>query len=155
MKHRLSPITAAVLLCLASCSRDKTMYDDPDTLNPDGGHHSSMPSYTFEPELSDDRCRFVSPDIELYYDNGGILFCRDQEDGRTVYRAVDLQTGSEVLFSMPAGAIKGPVISPELAIDGKVVVLSSATVERIEKSGVWIDILTPDNKHSVLVVSGL
>lgn len=142
----------AAVLCFSSCNRH------------DGVPHASIfdneinpprPDYDFSPELTDEETRYVSADFILRYADGGILSQRDEVDGRTRYRLVELSTGRMVEFSCrtPAGA--GILDDVRLAVDGNDVRISGAHAHRINSAGAWIEILAPGNRHYVLVMTDI
>lgn len=143
-------ILIAVALSVLSCSRSATYEAEPDSLNPDR-NDDRRPSYTFDQELENDSCRFVSEELALDYAAGGIIFSREAVESTTVYRATELSTGRWVELDMPAG--RNGI--PRLTIDGRETDITGAEVKARNEKGVWIHIQTPDHKNMVFVVTDL
>lgn len=138
----------AIALSVMSCNKSKP-YDDVDTetLKPDGSE-DTRPKYSFEQELADATCRFVSDRMTLSYDDGGVIFSREKGETGVTYRAIELATGNTVELNISA-------TSPRLIINDIETTVKSVTVERENEKGAWINIQTPDYKHIVFVVTDL
>lgn len=137
----------AVLLTATACNKTKTIDDiDPEQLKPVGSEVTN-PGYSFAAELDDDRCRFVADMLTLRYNDGGILFSKETEGEVTIYRAVELATGNSAELRLAD--------SPRLLVNGKEIAVKSVVIERENKKGAWINILTPDYKRIVFVVTDL
>lgn len=137
----------AVLLTATACNKTKTIDDiDPEQLKPVGSEVTN-PGYSFAAELDDDCCRFVADMLTLRYNDGGILFSKETEGEVTIYRAVELATGNSAELRLAD--------SPSLLVNGKEIAVKSVVIERENKKGAWINILTPDYKRIVFVVTDL
>lgn len=147
MKFKIILIT--LILSATACNKSKPLDDvDPETLKPTGGE-VNRPGYSFESELADDECRFVSDMLSLHYSDGGVIFSREDADASTtIYRAVSIATGDCAELHLSA-------TSPRLIVNDEEIPIKSATIERENESGAWINILTPDYRHIVFVVTDL
>lgn len=152
MKTYLIAAVAVALLC-GSCHKT----DIPDhhgLIGEDGTVHPDE-TYDFSPELADGSTRYVSPDVVLRYDDGGILAQHDVVGGRSVYRLVELSTGRIVEFSFRNAVGDGRLTDACLSVDGSESVIAHAYMHRINSTGAWIEILAPGDKHYVLVMTGV
>lgn len=146
MNHKL--LFALIALATVGCNKSKP-YDnvDPETLKPTGSE-DTRPTYSFEKELNDDRSRFVSETLTLYYDEGGTIFSKEADNGTIIYRAIELATGNSAELYLQK-------TSPRLLINGDETPVKSVMTERDNEKGAWINIQTPDYKHIVFVVTDL
>ena len=146
MKREILILTIA--LSATACNKSKPYDDvDPDTLKPTGSE-DTRPTYSFAPELADATCRFVSDQMTLSYNDGGVIFSSEKNSTGMTYRAVELATGNTVELNMSS-------TSPRLLINDVETTIRSVTVERENEKGAWIHIQTPDYKHIVFVVTDL
>ena len=140
----------AAVLCFSSCNRHdsvphESIFDN--EINP------PQPDYDFSPELTDEGTRYVAADFALRYAEGGILAQRDEADGRTRYRLVELSTGRMVEFSCRTPGGTGILEDVCLTVDGNDMRIRGAHVHRINSAGAWIEILAPGGMHYVLVMT--
>lgn len=136
----------AVSACLGACSKK----DDPPYFPQELPGHTAESGYDFTPELADATTRFVSSDLTLRYNDGGVLVQREAGDVSTVLRFVELATGREVEFACSGDIKEGDIIAPRLSVDRNIVDIVSACAHRVDKTGTWIGILAPGRKHMVL-----
>ncbi len=147
MKSRI--LLAVILLVTVACNKSRPYDDvDPETLKPSGSE-DTRPSYSFEGEIADDRCRFVSEQLSLHYDDAGIIFSSEKSTGTTIYRAIGLATGNSAELFM------NETDEPRLLVNGTEIKIKSAIKEHENEKGAWIHIQTPDYKHIVFVVTDL
>lgn len=107
-----------------------------------------------EPDISDQYGdaseRFVSDNLTLRHDEGGIIFESDRRGRHTI---VDLATGRRIVFDAGASADATPMYLDKatLAIDGAPVALRYASATRRIDSTVWYALVSTDNRLIVIV----
>lgn len=143
----------SLMLCMSfvSCHKNDTVPHESifeNKVNP-----PADPDY-FAQELADGSTRYVSPELQMYYDDGGVLVKYNRTDaGYDVYSMVELSTGYSVEFSYEATSVAGPLSGACLLVNDKEVRINSAKAHRINSTGAWIEILAPGDRHYVLVVT--
>jgi hypothetical protein len=142
-------IVAVAMLAVSACHSN----DEPEWIK--NVTDTEETDYDFSPELADSEARYVSPTQELRYNSGGVLMCRETNDGRSVLRVVELATGCVVEFSCAGTVAEGELTAAMLTVDGKEVTISQAIARKVNETGAWIEILAPGDKHYVLVMTDI
>lgn len=143
----------SLILCLSlvSCHRSYTVPHESifdNKVNP-----PVDPDY-FALELADGSTRYVSPELQLHYKDGGVLVRYDRrDDGHDVYSMIELSTGYSVEFSYAATSVAGPLSDACLCVNGKEIRINSAKAHRINSTGAWIEIIAPGGQNYVFVVT--
>lgn len=115
-----------------------------------GGDLTENDEYDFSAELNDETTRFVSPELSLRYDDCGVLIAMDNQ--HITMESLDM--GDVVEFRYSGVLLSGDEIeNAQLSVNGKIVNLQSARVERLNNQGVWINMKTSAGAHIVLVVT--
>ena len=141
---------SAICLCMYGLSGCHKNDDIPHQSPFDTPFTSVAPAYDFSPELADDAIRYVSPELVLKYDDGGILVQRNEHDDVSEVRFVELATGCIVEFSCTGVLKNGQLSDPRLSVDDKSMEIVSAQAHMVDKTGAWIEILAPGGKHVVI-----
>lgn len=108
----------------------------------------------FSAELNDNRCRFVSPTLAIYYDTPGTIF--SVEDNRTI-EIRDLSTGDYVKFDMGITILaQGPLENASLWINEQKINVNYASLEKYTAEGdMWIHIIDQYGNDMALVVTDM
>ena len=99
----------------------------------------------FSTELNDDRCRFVSPSLAIYYDTPGTIFSIANNQKIEIR---DLSTGDHVKFDMGTTTpTQGTLNNASLIINGTTIILKHASLEHHTPDGsMWFHLIdTNDN----------
>lgn len=131
---RLLTIIAATILLVACSHNEKSLPDD----------RPGDPVPADNPELADNSMRITGPLLTLRYDDGGILFSRDNNGMVSAVRLSD-----EARFEFDPA-------KPSLHVNGAEIILSAAETLK-EKDGCrWYRLTTSDTSQpTYLVISGL
>lgn len=115
---------------------------------------SQAPQHDFDKELHDQRCRFVSPSLSLYYDIPGTIF--SISNGRII-EVRNLSTGDYATFDMGTNSpSQGQLENTSLTINGTAIALKSATLEQLAPDGsMWLNLLDENNNRIIIVVTDL
>lgn len=153
MKARLLYILIlAACLAITSCSREKPMNIDPDTLNPEGtGQRDDQSTVDFSSELADDEPRFTSPGLSMRYNDGGIIVSRSDNGEAVTLKFVDLAEGNTVELSLNLSSPS----QARLTVNDIEMPTAGCTVERDDPSGLWLNIAFPDKSHAVVMIPTL
>ncbi len=113
----------------------------------------ASPSFDFSKELQDNRCRFTSPSLSLYYDTPGTIFSLASDRSIEVRSLI---TGDHITFSLCTNPQEGNLPNATLHANGSLIELKQATLERITPdNSMWFNLLDSNDNHIVLVVTGL
>lgn len=152
MKARLLYILIfAAWLATASCSREKPMNIDPDTLNPEGTGQHDQSAVDFSGELADDEPRFTIPGLSMRYNDGGIIVSRSDIGEAVTFKFVDLAEGNTVELSLN---LSSPA-QARMTVNDIEMPTAGCTVERDDPSGLWLNIAFPDKSHGVVMIPTL
>jgi hypothetical protein len=112
------------------------------------------PQDDFDKELLDERCRFVSPSLSLYYDTPGTIV---SVTNGNVIEMRSLITGDNIIFNLGEVALKeGTLPNATLQINGNSVELKQATLEHITTDGsMWLNLLDDNNNRIIIVVTDI
>lgn len=112
------------------------------------------PQYDFSQELLDDRCRFVSPTLSMYYDTPGTIFSI-ATDGTIEVRS--LISGDHISFNPGTKNIsEGSLPNASLKINDSPIELKQTTLHRLTPTGsMWLSLLDTHGNRMVLVVTEL
>lgn len=115
---------------------------------------SATPSFDFGKELQDNRCRFTSPSLSLYYDTPGTIFSLSND--RSI-EARSLITGDHITFYPGTTNPKeGNLPNATLHANATQIELKQATLERITPdNAMWFNLLDTSNNRIILVVTDL
>ena len=106
--------------------------------------------YDFSAELSDKTTRFVSPGLSLRYDDCGVLIAMDNQH----ITMVSLDMGDVVEFRYSGVLLEGAnVENAQLSVNGKIVNLQSARVEKLSQEGLWLNLKMSTGSYIVMVVT--
>ena len=112
-----------------------------------------IPPYDFSKELSDNRCRFSSQSLTLYYDTPGNIF--SIWDNRKI-EIINLDSLHHILFDAKENiTTNGQQLSPTLTINNIEIPISEATVEEHSTRGTWFNILTESHERIVIAITNL
>ncbi|WP_295730817.1 hypothetical protein [uncultured Muribaculum sp.] len=150
-----TPFLFAIVVAMFCGSCHKTDIPTNHGLIGDDGIVDPAETYDFSPELADGSTRYISSDVVLRYDEGGVLAQYDIVSGRSVYRFVELSTGCVVEFSCRTVAGEGELTDAHLYVEGSEIGIARAYMHRVNSTGAWIEILAPGDKHYVLVMTGM
>ena len=146
-------IGIALTAAISSCGHDNSHNNNGEML-PTRPGEPTQAEFDFSKELSDYETRFISPTLSMRYNNGGIIARIDRSE-TTEIKMTDLTNGHEVKFSGTGLDKKGAIGNPSLTVNGNMLTISSATLEDINKKGVWIHLQTPERNNFVLVITDL
>ena len=112
------------------------------------------PQYDFSQELEDDRARFVSQSLSMYYDTPGIMFSISNDN---VVGVRNLSTGDVVEFYLNCSTLsQGNLPNAKLVVNGDEVTLQRATLELLSSDGsMWCHLVDENGGHIALVVTDL
>lgn len=128
-------ITLLITLLLTSCSHNE---------NPVPPVRPGVAEETESPELSDNSMRIYSPLLTMRYDDGGILFSRDDDGTVSAVRLSD-----DCRFEFDPS-------KPSLRINGATIPLTSAELAKETDGCRWYRLLTYDSKEpTYIVIAGL
>lgn len=115
---------------------------------------SPVNSYDFNQELQNERCRFVSPSLSIYYDTPGTIFSIVEGNVVEIY---DLSTGDQVVFNSGTSVLsEGELPNAILQINGNTIELKQKTLEALKPDGsMWLNLLDVNDNRLVLVVTDL
>lgn len=115
---------------------------------------SPVNSYDFTQELQDERCRFVSSSLSIYYDTPGTIFSIAEGN---VVEIHNISTGDHVVFNAGTSVLlEGELPNAMLQINGNTIELKQKTLELLKLDGsMWFNLLDVNNKRFVLVVANL
>lgn len=105
----------------------------------------------FEDELNDNRSKYTSPTLSMYYDTPGTMF--SAADDNTI-EVRNLTTGDHIKFHTPQMTI-GELANMTLVVNNEPITLISARLERDDDFGTWINLTAIDGSKIVLVVSDI
>ncbi len=146
-RHKIAVIAVGIMT-VCSCKKD------------DFGQRTEWPvsgienidTEWFEPNLSDDTPRYSDGEILLCYSDGGVIMSRSISDP-PLYRFVELTTGNELTFQYDSvNAITQFIENPILTVNGSVISLRHAKLEKVSGSTKWISMSKYDKTNIVLVV---
>ncbi|MGN0219626.1 MAG: hypothetical protein ACI4AX_05000 [Muribaculaceae bacterium] len=105
-------------------------------------------------QLGDRSMRYVSDDLALRYDDGGIIF---ETDSRGRYTIVDITAGRRIVFDageLPS-AFPQRLEKASLTVDGEPIALRYAAAEArsSDRAAVWYCLVTTDNRRIVIVTN--
>lgn len=137
-----------ILAVLAGCSKgthhsvpDDLIYIDKDTVA-----EWQLP----QAEMDDSRVRFTGPDVNIIYDDGGVIVEQSREKYRSI-KMVELASGHVVILNSD-GMKDDELQGARMTLDGQPVEVEHARVVHKNGAGVWIDVLTPARKRYLLVM---
>ena len=112
-------------------------------------YEKSTTKEDFSAELNDDRCRFVSPSLTIYYDTPGTIFSIANNQ---IIEIRDLSTGDYVKFDMGTTTpTQGTLNNASLTINGASVNLKYASLEHHTPDGsMWFHLIDYNNNSLVL-----
>ena len=112
------------------------------------------PQDDFDKELLDERCRFVSPSLSLYYDTPGTIV---SVTNGNVIEMRSLITGDNISFNPGTTMLQeGLLPNATLKINDTPVNLKQASLVRLATDGsMWINILDTNGNRMVLVVTDM
>lgn len=112
------------------------------------------PQDDFDKELLDERCRFVSPSLSLYYDTPGTIV---SVTNGNVIEMRSLITGDNISFNPGTTPLQeGLLPNATLKINDTPVNLKQASLVRLATDGsMWINILDTNGNRMVLVVTDM
>lgn len=115
---------------------------------------SPVNTYDFIQELQDERSRFVSPSLSIYYDTPGTIFSIAEGYVVEIY---DLSTGDHVVFNPGASVLsEGELPNATLQVNGNIIELKQKTLELYKSDGsMWFNLLDVNDNRLVLVVADL
>lgn len=106
-------------------------------------------------QLGDRSMRYVSDDLALRYDDGGIIF---ETDSRGRYTIVDITAGRRIVFDageLPS-AFPQRLEKASLTVDGEPIALryaAAAEARSSDRAAVWYCLVTTDNRRIVIVTN--
>ena len=107
-------------------------------------------------QLDDRSMRYVSDDLTLRYDDGGIIF---ESNRRGRYTIIDIEARRRIVFDAGEipGAIPRRLEKATLTIDGEPISLryASAEARSNDNETIWYNLATTDNRRIVIVITGL
>ncbi|MBR5332972.1 MAG: hypothetical protein IKV32_06735 [Muribaculaceae bacterium] len=108
----------------------------------------------FSTELNDDRCRFVSPSLAIYYDTPGTIFSIANNQ---IIEIRDLSTGDHVKFDMGTTTPTQVTLNnASLIINGTSINLKHASLEHHTPDGsMWFYLIDTNDNSIILVVANL
>ena len=115
-----------------------------------GGGDADSDKYDFSAELDDSTTRFISPELSLRYDDCGVLIVKGDQH----ITMVSLDMGDEIKLKYSGVLMEGAdVENAQLSVNGKIVELQSARVEKMSQQGVWINMKMRTGSHIAMVVT--
>ena len=117
-------------------------------------NESQIPQPDFDKELQDERSRFVSPFLSLYYDTPGTIF---SVSSNNVIEVRSLITGDNISFNPDTTTLQeGNLPNASLYINGNKTTLRQATLQRLSPNGsMWFNLLDTNGNQIVLVVTDI
>ena len=117
-------------------------------------NESQVPQPDFDKELQDERSRFVSPFLSLYYDTPGTIF---SVSSNNVIEVRSLITGDNISFNPGTITLQeGNLPNASLYINGNKTTLRQATLQRLSPNGsMWFNLLDTNGNQIVLVVTDI
>lgn len=144
-------LTAITAIALAGCSKsgstDTGLPDNPGITTTDPNDSD----FDFAPELADPATRYVSEELTLRYDSGGIMVTRTASS----IRFVDLGGGGDVLISSGTPFQTGFMTNVTIVENGKPLPIKSFKTERLSTTQIYLNILTADNRRIIAAVTDL
>lgn len=138
----------AILVVLAGCRKsthhsvpDDLIYIDKDTV---------AEWQLSQAEMDDSRVRFTGPDVNIIYDDGGVIVEQSREKYRSI-KMVELASGHIVILNSD-GMKDDELQGARMTLNGQPVEVEHARVVHKNGAGVWIDVLTPARKRYLLVM---
>lgn len=112
------------------------------------------PEYDFNKELQDERCRFVSPTLTMYYDTPGTIVSVTKDN---VIEVRSLITGDNISFNPGTKTLaEGNIHNASLKINNTPVSLKQTTLHRLTPTGsMWFALLDTKGNRIVLVITDL
>ncbi|MBQ9073062.1 MAG: hypothetical protein IJY30_01155 [Muribaculaceae bacterium] len=120
--------------------------NETENLTPEGDR------YSFEPELCNSETRYVSKEITMYYNTGGIIVSVKKDNDISF---LNLDNGQSVNFKFDGQPAIGQLQNPVLTINRQNINIANASIEQLNDDGLWIHITTDDNEHIPLVITAL
>ena len=128
-------VTLIFIILLVSCSHS---YSNAPVDRP------GAPETSENAELDDYSMRISSPMLTLRYDDGGILFCLDDDGTVSAARLSD-----DCRFEFDPS-------TPSLRVNGATIPLASATLAKENNDCRWYRLTTPDSPDPIyIVIAGL
>lgn len=115
---------------------------------------TDTPEYDFSKELQDERCRYVSPTLSMYYDTPGTIVSVTDDN---VIEVRSLITGDLVTFTPGVKKlVEGNLENASLQVNGNNMVLKSVELHRLDPDGsMWIEMIDDNDNRIVLAITDL
>lgn len=142
----------ALVMTVSAChkteSTDSRHVDNPGVTAPE----PEIPEFDFSSELANRTTRYVSPSLQMHYDDGGILVaCTDRS-----IRFVNLNDESQnVIMSADSPFRAGTITNLTIIENGKTVPVQLATVEQMAPSHIYLNVLTAGGSRIIAAVTSL